>query len=168
MYVVLGTRNDNNLKLQNIRVVPGCSKNIISMMQLTLEGWKITGGDNRQMTMSHGDKKIHFRILEKHLYYLEGKPGCHVTEVNAPLWDELTDEDMPILIDGAYSFSDSSSKDDSNFSASDMPEFFDKEDREEGNVFASIFMDSGNKTTLQLTGAGPMWYSTGGSRCICE
>ena len=66
--VVLGTRDGDDLELKNVRVVPGCSKNIISMTQLMSEGWIITSGDNSAMMMRHGKKQIVFKKLEKNLY----------------------------------------------------------------------------------------------------
>ena len=63
--IVLGTEHGDDLTLKNVRVVPGCSKNIISMTQLMSEGWVIKSGDDVKMTMSKGDKSIIFKKLEK-------------------------------------------------------------------------------------------------------
>lgn len=108
------------------------------------------------MTMSHEDKHIHFKKLEKNVYYLEGEPGGNATKVNAALWDVLTDEDMPSLIDGAYTSSNNSSDDNSNFSTLDIPDLFDRRIREkidgkEDNGFTSIFLESAEKPTLSST-----------------
>ena len=93
------------------------------------------------------------------MYYLEGKPGGNATEVNAAVWDDLSDENMPALFDRTFgddsdndgdsedtddgmpeldSGSESSSCDesDSDFSASDL------------NVFTSVFMDNGRQPAL--------------------
>ena len=121
--VVLGTRNGDDLKLNNVRVVPGCSKNIISMTQLMSEGWIITSGDSVEMVMSYKKKHIVFKKLEKNLYYLEGKPGGNATEVNATVWDELTDDEMPDLFDRTY---ESSSSDDDSSDDDEIPDLFDR------------------------------------------
>ena len=84
------------------------------------EGWIITNGNDVKMTTSHGKRSIVFKKLEKNLYYLEGKPGGNATEVNATVWEDLTDNDMPAL-DGAFESSD----DDDSDEDEDMPMLID-------------------------------------------
>ena len=94
-------------------------------------------------------EKIVFKKLKKNLCYLEGKPGGNATEVNATVWEELTDDEMPDLFDRTYesSSSDDDSSDDdgmptlvdcdcesSESSDDDLPKLF-------GNVYISVFMD---------------------------
>ncbi len=66
-------------KLNNIRIVPGLVKNIISINQLRSEGWKIEDGDEGGFNLTKNCQVLKFkRGNENNLYYIH----ANTVEVN--------------------------------------------------------------------------------------
>ena len=58
-------------ELNNIRIVPGLVKNIISINQLRSEGWKIEEGDEGGFNLKSNGQVLKFkRGKENNVYYI--------------------------------------------------------------------------------------------------
>jgi len=69
-------------ELNDIRIVPGMVKNIISINQLRSEGWKIEEGDGGGFNLTRNGQVLEFkRGNETNLYYIH----ANTVEVNTVL-----------------------------------------------------------------------------------
>ena len=72
--ITIETKDGVRCELNNVRVVPGLAKDVISINQLRSEGWKLSEDHNGIMTLKLNEKVLRFLPgKEKHLLYLEAK-----------------------------------------------------------------------------------------------